>query len=175
MNKKKNNKEKLSPGQAKISPRLFFHQRHKPKTLQDRNSEQCVPKIAISKSESMLYWSNESICCLVTKYYTITIIIMIITKNNLYIAVIVDQRVYAHILWWCAHASRWCYSCLPLLYYVGRGGGTIWSLKIDWLSQKSQSALELYSLEHNNNINSNNNNTPFADQLGAKDIHFRKV
>ena len=65
---------------------------------------------------------------------------------------------------------------LPLLYSVGGGGGgTIWSLKIDWLSQKSQSALELYSLEHNNNINSNNNNTPFADRLGAKDINFRKV
>ena len=74
---------------------------------------------------------------------------------------------------------RACFTMMLFLFasavFCGGRGGTIWSLKIDWLSQKSQSALELYSLEHNNNINSNNNNTPFTDQLGAKDIHFRKV
>lgn len=60
--KNNNNKEKLSPGQAKISPRLFFHQKHKPERLQDHNGEQCVPKTAkqITKKKHavLIQWIN---------------------------------------------------------------------------------------------------------------------
>ena len=136
MNKEKNNKEKLSPGQAKISPRLFFHQRHKPKTLQDRNSEQCVPKIAISKLESMLYWSNESICCLVTKYYTITIIIMIITKIIIIITIIYSSNCRSESVCTYFVMMRACFTMMLFLFasavFCGeRGGHNLESQ--DWL------------------------------------------